>query len=434
MPTMPVQLGYRKSRHGCHRCKTRRVKVFIHVATSLSRSKQKRAWLTTCATAEQCDEKKPCTACRRHAVACSLVDAVGGSGSERLPQGLGRGRDSLQRNAICKVRPQAGPVWTPRELPDPFPYFNSLRPSTVHPSSQQTDWITDLELMHHFTSVTCHTLSRAEKLPHIWQVEVPRMGVKYPFVMHQILAVAALHFGHLHSDQSASYGFHASRHQTEAVSGMRSTMANMTSAETEALFCASLLLNICAYATFTQPAYRDTEQPSIGNIIDIFYLVRGMNEIIWSSDTVLRQGVFAPFFTPEPDAASTPTLDSLRLHLGDFKTKVKASVYAEVLVKEADLFLFWIDRCCARTATPELRIVMAWPICISAELISLLRECNPAALALLAYYCVVVWTTEESTWHTKGWSTSAMKAITSSLSQDSEAWIQWPNDIILGRE
>jgi uncharacterized protein YgbK (DUF1537 family) len=114
-------------------------------------------------------------------------------------------------------------------------------------------WVADLELMHHYTTVTCETLPRIEKLKRIWQIEVPKSGIEHPFVMHQILSVAALHLGYLYPECRQRYILHASRHQSEAVAGIRKLITNITPRNCEALFSASSLLIISAYATFPDP-------------------------------------------------------------------------------------------------------------------------------------------------------------------------------------
>lgn len=84
---MPLRLGYNKSRAGCLRCKQRRVKVCSGHGALYN------AWLIL----RQCDEKRPCAACSRHGIRCSLLDASPEpTASSRLPP--------AQKSKVTKVR------------------------------------------------------------------------------------------------------------------------------------------------------------------------------------------------------------------------------------------------------------------------------------------------------------------------------------------
>ena len=53
--------------------------------------------------------------------------------------------------------------------------------------------------MHHFTSSTCFQLADSTKEAGLWQITIPKMAFHHPFLLHGLLALAALHLG---SDQS----------------------------------------------------------------------------------------------------------------------------------------------------------------------------------------------------------------------------------------
>ncbi|GKT89252.1 DUF814 domain-containing protein [Colletotrichum tofieldiae] len=133
--------------------------------------------------------------------------------------------------------------------PDPFPYFVKFTTGPVEPV-HLSKWITDLELMHHYSTTTCLTLPRSNDVSQIWQFEVPRLGLTYMFLMHEILAISALHLGYLHPEQRESYALHASQHQSDAIAGMRESLMQITPDNCHALFGTSSLLVLNAYSTF----------------------------------------------------------------------------------------------------------------------------------------------------------------------------------------
>ncbi|KAH7134272.1 C6 zinc finger domain-containing protein [Dactylonectria macrodidyma] len=393
---MPLRLGYKKSRGGCQRCKKRRVK---------------------------CDEKQPCTACIKHSVTCSLVEDVQVS----PPPSESRSRSNIPQRMTRASRKSR--IVSPT---DPFPYFGNRLSLPAAKSVFGETWTTDLELMHHFTVTTCLTLPRADKLKQIWQIEVPKSGMEYPFVLHQILVVAALHLGYLRPNERQRLCLHASRHQSEGVAGLRKNIANITPESCEALFSASTLLTLSAYATFSQPkGWLDAAvKPTIGDIIDIFSLARGMNQLLACCKEALQRGSFSSIFELQPQTGPTTFLAELVVQLESLRVKISSHAHEDILSREIGWLISWIQRCSNTTNGPELRITMTWPIDLSADYMSLLQQKEPWALTLLAYYCAVVSTTESTTWYTKNWSMNALRAITDCLDPAWAPHIAWPSSII----
>ncbi|KAF5013761.1 hypothetical protein FDECE_259 [Fusarium decemcellulare] len=352
---MPPKLGHKKSRRGCLSYKKRRVK---------------------------CDEETPRSACVRHSSRCSLVDELEpASRHGSQPAATDTSRDNIPQGGFAT-------------RPDPLPYLDKLVPLESK-SQHDESWVTDLELMHHYTAFTCRTLPQSNDHLRIWQIEVPKSGHSYPFVMHQILALAALHLGYLGSGNrhQQRYALDASQHQIKAVSGIRKSIAHVINDNCEALFAASTLLIISAYASFprTKDWLEDSGTPCISDILGIFSLIRGMNAILdIGSNHALHNGTFAPSFQREPMAESMPILESLLQQVELFRIQISSYRYADTLSREIEVLVHWIRRCSATMTQPERRITMTWPIDMSTEYISLLRRRDAASLALLAHHCVVV--------------------------------------------
>lgn len=317
---------------------------------------------------------------------------------------------------------------------DPFPYFDRRLLASAPGLGQHAAWIDDLELMHHFTALTCMTLPRAEMLRQVWQVEVPKLGIEYPFVMHQILAVAALHLVSLRPDNHQRHTLDAFRHQTEALAGFRQYIGSINDDNCEALFASSSLLLISAFATFSRSKdwLQQAETPTIRDIVDVFALVRGMNEILSCSQETLERGKFAPIFKVQPTGTPSVVLGETRARLGTLWTHMSPSASdAGLLRREVDVLLQWIDRCDYTTSKPELRVTMTWPIYISSDFIRLLLAHDAAALTLLAHYCAVAGSTETSTWYMKSWSRTALRAIDQALDPAWNSYLDWPRAMIV---
>lgn len=322
--------------------------------------------------------------------------------------------------------------------PDPFPYFVKFSTGPVEPI-HLSRWITDLELMHHYATATSLTMPRSSDVSRIWQFEVPKLGLTYMFLMHQVLAIGALHLGHLHPEQRESYALHASQHQNDAIAGMRESLTQITPDNCHALFAASSLLLLNAFSTFPyqRGALHGLEAPTIDDVLDVFLLVRGMSHILSSSQPTIEAGPFASFFTEVVTPSSTPLLDAVGQHLENFRTSLETCdadpASKSVVTEEIGSFLEWIQHAISTTAFPELRVAMSWPIHLTEEYLQLLRNRDPVALTLLAYYCVIVRSTESSTWFMTGWGINAARAIVSELDPGWKEMIKWPLAFISDR-
>ncbi|KAG7115843.1 Ribosome quality control complex subunit 2 like protein [Verticillium longisporum] len=135
--------------------------------------------------------------------------------------------------------------------------------------------------------------------------------------------------------------------------------------------------------------------PTVDNILDVFLLIRGMSEILDASELLIRRGTLGHLFAQETaPPTSTPLLDSVAARLMTFNAAIDPTNV--VVARELEGLISWIHRATATTALPENRIALTWPIDLSGDYISLLRQRDPAALSLLAYYCVIAHELHES--------------------------------------
>ncbi|KAL7621683.1 hypothetical protein AAE478_009010 [Parahypoxylon ruwenzoriense] len=408
---MPA-LGYRKSRNGCLRCKQRRIK---------------------------CDESRPCGACVRHELACSLM--VTQSPQQAQPSSSRTGsrnhfpqqntRRALRQLRRLKPNPEVGcdrssslSVSAPTVVSDiyldsnpsqpsntdHYPYFEKFITNqiTEHPELPipNNSWNGDLELMHHWSTHTHLTLPRAKGVKKVWQSKVPRMALEYRFLMNQMLAVAAFHLAFLHPGRSQFYLLQASCHQNYAVQGMRAALDEITADNCHALFAASALLVLGGHAAVTvQSEGSGASGASVEDLLDIFMLTRGVHDLLRTSDDALSKGPLRDLFCL-PEVSSSPrraevqvvidrlTILSSRLATRHLDSDVAALTEAGIMSLIA----------CIRSATatvelPDIRVVTTWPVYLNADFIALLRRGHPAPMAVLACFCVIIRATEAIFWY-----------------------------------
>lgn len=316
--------------------------------------------------------------------------------------------------------------------PDPFPYFAKF--VTGQPEEDTANWVSDLELLHHFTTSTFKTFSTRAETARLWQIEVPKQAFAHVFLLHHMLALSAYHLAHLFPQRRQAHSLLASQHQSLGIRGMRMALTRITANNCHALFASASFLFICALAASS------AAESTVDDLVDVFLLVKGIGSVLSSSDATIRSGPLSELFAQlGPPEQLNPTLNRVVLALEDFsgqldKTRSGDERVRGIIHAEAKRLAAAIREASATSKDPEYRVVAAWPILMMDNLVPLLRQRNHAALALLSYYCVVFHEAELQYWFMKGWTSGVirdiLKTIESPWNQHS-AWAQgWINSRI----
>ncbi|KAI1498349.1 hypothetical protein F5X99DRAFT_326986 [Biscogniauxia marginata] len=423
------RLGYLKSRHGCDRCKQRRVK---------------------------CDECSPCAACVRHGIRCSLLDrpvrmqlrsirdnrdprmeaygsppeergTIGGRGNRRLiPAQTEAGGPSnkpkfsivpdehlpriVSASSVSASEEDHENSLTTGFTTDPYPYLLPLLSQSETPGIPA--WMSDLELMHHFTASTWQTLPRANEIQRIWQIEIPRLALEYEFLMHQLLCISASHLVSVHHNESKKYTPLATHHQNNAIKGLRRVLPNIDSVNCHAVFVAASLLIISAFAA-SSDHHEPKTQPGIDHLLEVFYLMRGMNQILHSHEQLLMQSSIGGLLQLSEYRSATPFLMSIVAGITSAMLPHSEQGLSQSAPCQdaATTLIHWISRAAQDAPVPEQRLVSSWPIAVSNEFMELMRERHGGAMVLLSYYCQIVEHVEPECWYLSGWAKSVQREI-----------------------
>lgn len=318
---------------------------------------------------------------------------------------------------------------------DPFPYFDKFMLPIG--GDREAAWIQDLELMHHYSVVTSLTLPRAQEELHVWQHQVPKLAFKYPFLVHQILAVAAFHLAYLQPSQRSEHSLHASQHQNRSIEGMRGHLAEITAENCHALFMASSLLLVGAFASFANikpsgsPLIEGQRPPTIEDMIDVVILDRGVASVLQSSEDVIQAGYFRDLFHFSPHDRANPFMQRVAQELRNLDAMIKQDRAMDHMVRilvslEIKKLIDAIEKAVVTTQDAEMRVTTFWPITIAEDYISLLRQRNEVALLVLMYFCCIMFRAEEKTWFVKGWGVSVAADVEKLVSIKWRDAIKWP--------
>ncbi|RMJ05253.1 hypothetical protein CDV36_014091 [Fusarium kuroshium] len=369
-----ARFGHKKSRNGCSRCKQRKVK--------------------------QCDERRPCGACTKRHLTCSLV--LSPLSEYASPD------DQVNPNPKSFMLPDKG---------------ISIAPRAEQPSS----WTQDLGLMSHYSSITSATLPGANL--HVWKMEIPSVAVAYPFLMHQILAVSAFHLASLNPSQGKAHLSRAFQHQHHAICGVRAEVSAVTARNCHALFAASSLLFIGAFAACSPARGRRSLRQEVDDMLGVFTLVRGVRSILNSFDGAIRDGILGDFMECNSHTGGTGLLTSLLQRLPRITENLdtKMDPVVKALAEEA-IFALGESVGRASASSPELNVAIIWPMTLKDEFLDLIRARHPAALVVVAHYCTVLDAVGSKFWFLENWGYRLLTAIVEGLGPCWYESVRWPMD------
>lgn len=301
-------------------------------------------------------------------------------------------------------------------------------------------FVSNAELLIHYTTVTCHTLSFSGSLAQFLQSSLLHEALSHPFLLREIMAFSGFHLAYLHPEKQHTYLLLASKHQDLAIRGLREGLSNtITSQNCHALYITSIFLILSKFAAFTtiEPQHRlHGYLTPIESLLEILTMVNGMDSVFRSSKNDIRLGPLKGLFSHDPGIRSTRIL-SLSDRLQELKLLIESGPQeceSKLLVSAIDSLVTAtiIGADYATTASlAELRAIFIWPMLVPRRFVGLVQERHLISLLILAHYCVLIHWVAEETWCFACWARSVSDAISNQI-RDSPwaAWLDWPLSLI----
>jgi hypothetical protein len=331
-------------------------------------------------------------------------------------------------------------------MPTPTTLYRNPVPPTVSASTPQNNRLMELRLLHHYTTLTCKTLSHVSPMTEtIWRETVPNLAFSgNNFLTDAILAISALHLrSHQPKDQAlvrASHGYMAS---TLSEYG-HSLSRGITEANAEALFLTASLIAFGSTASriFARDDSGDLKDRSDGYALplSIFQSFQGVKTVVATSWQWLRNSsIVIPIIASQPaldlnlnSQASTffgSLMDGLdeEIETLDGSSSAETQALTRQAYQHAVAVLNWAHRI-PRTGAP-----MVFLATVSKRYVDLVQARRPRALAVLACFFALL-KTFDNVWWLKGVARREIMGIVALFDPDDEEWwprLQWPVRIAL---
>jgi hypothetical protein len=371
-----------KSHNGCAKCKARRVKVSLNFLRSLICGAT--FWKIDLAHDKQCDFQKPsCSNCSRRREQCSF-----------------------QLSA------------SPRSPVDSSGVINQSSELNVE----------DLELMHHFSTVVCLTLSENKQILHVWQCVVPKQALRHLYLMHCVLGLSALHLIHTSPQDSEVYRRAAIRHQDIAVATFRPLLVNITAENCDALWASSALTVMFGAAQYqVLPETPGVAKLSpLDGILEVCELVRGVYVVSQAAGEWITDGPLKPVLGDPWEGRGAPELAS---DIVDALQAVEACIIASSTESTSLVYLSSLQvlqqTFAVMVSTDQPTLVLVWLVLFERQFVVMLRERDPIALVMLAHYGVVLHGARHYWWG-GSWGFSIVENVYQVLNSEWRPLIAWP--------
>ena len=299
----------------------------------------------------------------------------------------------------------------------------------------------DHKLLEHFKAITYQEIGNDATSRQVWRTDVPDIAAKHPFLMHGVLACSALHLASINPAERQRYQLIAAHHQSIALPEFRAEIENPNVDNCIPLLVFTQLLIIHCFAA----DQHDEDLLLVGGkddtaLPDWLQVIRGSCHIfqaVWpyikhEPRLIVMMGGLEQ--EPVDDPVTDMSADDERLRgLFDLPqlsiSKGNDSRFDSSPILPALLILiraFSNARAArARDNYTMMAAIRAWPTQVPQEYFDLLRERDPAALILLAHYCILLRRLED-VWYICGYGRRLLSRIYRQLDEKWHPWLQWP--------
>ncbi|EFQ30220.1 fungal Zn binuclear cluster domain-containing protein [Colletotrichum graminicola M1.001] len=422
------RLGHKKSRNGCQRCKARRVKVrrphdprhdaVLPKLTSLDHP--------------QCDEGRPCQKCVAHGAHCSLLDHP----APPLTVPAAPPAPSKPPEP-APVRPATSSPYLPESAPDPPSPL-----AVADPWDLSDHWMMSLRLMHHYSTNTRHILPQDAGTEELWKTTVPEMACSHKFLMHGLLALAALHYAHDHSEERKKWDIISVYHQNMALRFFALRLTDINKDNCEAYFLLATLIFIVSICSV---AHSDSlgRTASLDDIAQSFMLLHGVKGILnfqpieaWQE----RGGPLAlllrpPVLPPGRSWSSSPfqrRLDAVTALAREVPASFEAVINPQSVCVLALESLRRTHLIC-KSELGRSNSTWKWSSALPALFVEMISNRHPTALVILAHFAALAWPREKADWTSDGWCAAVVRLVDGALDDSWRSWIEWPKRSVTER-
>ena len=346
--------------------------------------------------------RRGCLECKRRHIKCD----------ERRPTCVNC--DTSERTCCYPVRPTAQPLrrdspsdWsadsptagvTSASDTAPTPSRSALLPallqSPCHPDSNRVYTFQHLLLLHHVENGMADWLWVSKPMRNMEQVYI-NGALTSPFVMDQLLAVAAQHVCTIHPDLHDQYRSLATNLQTRALAGFKSAAADPSRHSLIGRFLFSSLMVFFAMADMAASSFHnDDVEHLFSRFVEFLRVTRGVRIVgdgAWSElyESSELGWIFSAFGNIE--AYHEDPAPGFLSGVAQMLQRPGVDAATAEICSEAARALGFLQKQLDSPASWGVHAVMAWANLVDGAYTQLLADRRPEALVVLAHYASILY-------------------------------------------
>lgn len=378
-----MRKSHKKSRLGCKVCKQRKVK---------------------------CDEKRPsCARCTASDRRCSYLDF------------------DLQSTSSTSTQTRR-PVPTPH-CESPGSHISSTELHSDGTLSAERYGLLHFGLFHHFKyRLASFTESDSTDLDGMLEL-ASREALRVPYLMDELLALAAAHKSTLPGEDGDWYRNESIRLQNRALKQFGTDRPEIAGEKPLASFTFSALLGIhTLFDTFSFGTDLPTILDKLVQCIELHHGIRVIASQTWDTVRPLLHGQ-----NPDtPGHITTEFITAIGTECDGLHDRLRGSDISQSTLQiyhDTVKILQYLFDSVRASHSRIFAAVQEWPVRVSQEYISLLRQRRPEALVVLAHYAVLLHYAREF-WAVGSSGKFLIRSITGHLGVYWADWLAWPNQVL----
>lgn len=293
--------------------------------------------------------------------------------------------------------------------------------------------IMDLELLHNWSTSAAYTVSNISQLQTYFRVNIPTFAFSYPYVLHGVFALSALHLAHFKRGESQlMYRREAEHHYEIALRTATALLPTINDATAPPLYLFGTFCNIITLSL--GPKQGDFLLFGDEGLSEWLIIFRGVKAILDTHIDLLMHGELAPLFRiSQHHLALQATSDE---HLQNLRELINTTAIEDPDLPVYTKALNDLGLSFPATTVPGVRaivsspqIVFVWLYRLQDDYVQLLYQRKPIPLVILSYFCVLLHDLG-SYWWAKNWAEHLISEIHFSLTEEYRMWMRWPMEEI----
>jgi len=277
-----------------------------------------------------------------------------------------------------------------------------------------------------------------------WKHNVLKIGFSHQYVLRLVYALAAFHLAYSHGKEPnhrVKYLSAAKYHSDIGLRQLNEALSEITEFNCSALYVSARLVSFCSFAAGPK-SVNDLMVCEVGSEAAYYQLplIHGVRLIRRAVEpATLFTGYLAALAgsTPERKTLESPLLrinwvepvEKLREWIGSFSgshtTTFKQAVLSLSAVYEAN----YGNKDGSYGITPSDGLVFGWLYRLQDAFLISLKDKQPLALLILAYY-VPLLKTIRPCWLLVDWPEHILKSIRGMLNEQHQKWLEWPEQVV----